>query len=298
MLEQPDWKCVIDAKAGLGEEPHWFADEQALYWTDGFRPALYRTTLQPRVDTREWLMPEEIGSFALCRSRDKALVALETGVFVLDFESGATTRHVDAPFDTAEMQFNDGRCDPAGRFWVGPRYHPDSKLPFGRGWIYRLDDRGFVPVIDEVTGTNGIAWSPDARTMYMSDRRKGQITAFDFDLQSGTPSNRWRFSAVPQSGYNPDGASVDSEGGYWTTYPLEGLIVRYTPDGRVHRQLKAPTLVPTMVAFGGPDLATLFVTTAAGREPDAPLPREPLAGGLFSCNVGARGLPEHRYAFL
>jgi sugar lactone lactonase YvrE len=299
-MEKPDWECVLDAQAGLGEVPFWYEDEQALYWIDGFRPSLNRTTFGrslAETKTHEWLTPEEIGSFVLCRDRDTALVALETGIFSLDLKSGATRKLNDATYDVANHQYNDGRCDPAGRYWVGTRRRLGSKAPDGSGWFYRMDDRGLVPVIDDITMANGIAWSPDGRTMYVADRPKWQITAFDFNIAEGTVSNRRKFCTVP-TGFIPDGAAVDSEGGYWIAYYRSGLIVRFTPDGKLDRELKAPTMLPTMVAFGGPDLATMYVTSSVVDPVKPNDPREPFAGGIFRCDVGARGIPEHRYAFL
>jgi sugar lactone lactonase YvrE len=298
-MEQPRWECVLDAKAGLGEVPLWFADDDALYWIDGYRPSLNRTQFGKTIAdtrTREWITPEEIGSFALCADGKRAVVALETGIFSLDLARGATRKLHDAAYDMKQLQFNDGRCDPAGRYWVGTRKRLGATLPDGSGWFYRMDDRGLVPLIDDITAANGIAWSRDGSTMYIADRPKWQITCFDYDVRTGGVSNRRKFADVPV-GRIPDGAAVDSEGGYWIAYYRAGLIVRFDRNGKLDRELKAPTMLPTMIAFGGPDLATMFVTTSIRdpMNPEGPLERD--AGALFRCNVGARGIPEYRYAF-
>ena len=291
--ECPDWICALDAKARLGECPTWDGAEQALFWIDSFAPALNR--FDPATGaTRRWALPDPVGSFALVEGRHAAVVALGSGLHELDLGTGATGLLHAAPYDQVNYRFNDGRCDRQGRFWVGATRQHDSQEPDGGAAVWRLD-RGELS--RQVTGTtiaNGTAFSPDGRTMYLADRPNWQVLAFDFDPVAGIASNRRTFARVPE-GHYPDGAAVDAEGGYWCALFRAGRILRFAPDGRLDRDLKAPSLMPTMICFGGPDLSTMFVTTTAWLLGKAGRAQEPQGGGLFRCDVGATGLPERRY---
>lgn len=288
--EEPEWDLVLDARASVGEVPIWSAEESALYWIDIQAPTLNRTELGSG-RTRTWRFPDDVGCYGLSADRSIAVVALHSGIYRLDLVTDELVKVHDAPYDRQHMRFNDGRCDPRGRFWVGTIRLPDSPLPDGSGAFWRLDDRGLVRQIDDITVANGIAFSPDEATMYLADRPGWQILAFDYDPETGSATGRRRFAGVPE-GQFPDGAAVDRDGGYWIALFAAGRIARFLPDGTLDRLLAAPVTHPTMVAFGGPDLATLYVTTARAFLDDAGLEREPHAGGIFACDVGARGLPE------
>jgi sugar lactone lactonase YvrE len=291
--ESPDWTCALDAKAKLGECPTWDGQGQALFWIDSFAPSLNR--LDPvTAATRSWALPDPVGSFALVEGRDAAVVALGSGLHELDLATGATRLLHAARYDQTHYRFNDGRCDRQGRFWVGTTRLHDSDHADGGASVWRLERGALSQQITGTTIANGTAFSPDGRTMYLADRPNWCILAFDFDPERGVASNRRVFARVPE-GHYPDGAAVDAEGGYWCALFRAGLIARFAPDGRLDRLLKAPSLMPTMICFGGEDLGTMFVTTTAwllGKEGRA---REPQGGGVFRCDVGARGLPEPRY---
>jgi sugar lactone lactonase YvrE len=284
---------VLDARAEVGECPTWCPEERALYWIDIYGPALFRTDPESGA-TRRWDLPSPVGCFGLREGQQAAIVALADGVYELNLETGALTLLHGAPFDTAHYRFNDGRCDRQGRFWAGSTRWPDSPRPFGTSAFWRCDAGGLTLGIDNTSIANGIAFSPDGRVMYVADRPNWQILAFDYDPATGTPSNRRRFATVPE-GEVPDGAAVDAEGGYWIAMFRAGRILRFTPEGRLDRDLKAPTILPTMICFGGPDLATLYVTSSRRHLEDAQRTAEPLAGGIFRCDVGARGIAEPRW---
>jgi sugar lactone lactonase YvrE len=294
MQETPDWKCVFDGRMTLAEEPLWCAEEGALYWIECFElPALHRLEIASGAH-RSWPLPEDGATFAL-KKTGGALVALATGLAELDFRSGKLARLLDAPFDTHNYRFNDGRCDRAGRFWVGTLREPHSKEPEGGGAFYRYDGKTLAAAVPGITIANGLAWSPDNRVMYVADRPNWRILAFDFDFAQGTASNRRVFATVPE-GQIPDGATVDVEGGYWIAIATAGRILRFLPDGRLDRDIKSPVTLTTKVAFGGPGHRTLFATTGSRLYDAEKLKREPLAGKLIAFDAGVAGIPEPRFA--
>ncbi|MGE4239004.1 SMP-30/gluconolactonase/LRE family protein [Ramlibacter sp.] len=292
----PEWSCVLDAKANVGEVPIWSARSQRLYWIDIYAPSLNRTDPLTGA-TQTWRFTSPIGSYALDADEAFALVALQEGYFKLDLRTGASSMLFAAPYDVANYRFNDGRCDRQGRFWVGTARLRDSTQPDGGASFYRLDAQGPVRLIEGVTIANGIAWSPDGRTMYLADRPNWQMLAFDYDPASGVPSNRRRFAGL-NVGEIPDGAVVDSEGFYWIALMDAGKILRFSPAGELDRILEAPTLQPTMITFGGHDYRTLFVTTAAHDRGSKEAAAERLAGGIFSLDLDVRGIPEPRVKWL
>ena len=285
--EAVEWDCILDAKAAGAEMPVWVEDDNALYWADLLGRSVNRLDIFSSIN-RRWEMPEMVGTFALCPDRSKALIALRTGLFKLDLGTSKLSPLVDAPYDTENYHFNDGRCDADGRFWVGTMRSSGSSLPNGGAAWYRFDGNGLSRQIDGTTIANGLAWSPDGRTMYVADRPNWQILAFDYDTDKSIPSGRRIFARVPE-GQIPDGAAIDRDGGYWIALFGAGRIVKFSPDGQLERDLKAPTMHPTNIAFGGNGHSTMFVTTARIL---ADVEAEPLAGGLFCADVKACGFPE------
>ena len=291
--ESVNWQCFADIGTKLGEVPTWSSPDNALFWIDSHSGMLHKTDFTNRT-TSTWKLPAAVGSFGLCKDRRFAVVAIETGIVRLDLQDGSVEILFDAPYDRTNFQFNDGKCDPAGRFWVGTMRKYRSTLPNGTAAFYRVDDRGMSAQITDITIANGLAWSPDGRTMYIADRPNWQILAFDYDVRTGEATNRRRFVSVTE-GEIPDGAAVDADGGYWIAMFRAGRILRFTPDGRLDRDLKAPTSFPTMVTFGGPDLSTMFVTTA-NVPPKGSATPEAHAGAVFCAKVGALGLEAHNFS--
>ena len=281
---------ALDALARLGEGPVWDARERALYWVDIRAPALHR--FEPATGAvRTWPMPEAIGSVAL-RERGGPLVALRSGLHVLDPASGALTLACAPEPDRTENRLNDGRCDREGRFWVGSMH---EREPGPTGALYRVDpDRRSHRIFDGITIPNGLGWSPDGRVMYFTDTPPRTIHAYDFDAGTGTPGEARVFARVPQDAGYPDGATVDAEGFLWSAHWDGWRVTRYAPDGRVDRVIGLPVQRPTCCAFGGDALDVLYVTSAAAGLGSAERARGPLAGGLFAVEVGVRGLPEPR----
>jgi sugar lactone lactonase YvrE len=285
-------RCVLDIRASLGECPVWSGDEQVLYWVDINAPSLNR--FDPATGENIAMpMPESIGCFALCASGG-FVVALRNG-FWLASKDGKLTRKVgNAPYDAAHHRFNDGRCDARGRLFAG---YMNEARDTASAALVRLDpDFTQTQVISGMTISNGLAWSPDGRTMYHADTPTRTINAYDYDPAAALPSHPRVFARFTAEGDRPDGAAVDSEGCYWSALYRGAKVVRIAPDGRVLAAFAVPAMCPTMCAFGGRDLRTLFVTSARQQRSDDELRRLPQSGGIFAMPVDAPGLPEPKFA--
>jgi sugar lactone lactonase YvrE len=220
---------------------------------------------------------------------------LRSGFSFVDPADGRVTPIADPGHDRATTRFNDGRCDRAGRFWAGTMYEPRDRTAAA---LYRLDaGLSVVRVAGEVIVANGLAFSPDDRIMYWSDSRQAIVWAFDFNLAAGTIANRRVLRRFAPAEGRPDGAAVDAEGFYWSALYDGGRVVRIDPrSGAIVREIALPVRCPTMPAFGGQDLKTIFVTSARHDRPTDELARQPLAGAIFAIDVDVPGLPEPRFA--
>lgn len=284
--------CVLDARASLGECPVWSVEERVLYWADINAPSLNRYD-PASGENRILPMPESIGCFAL-RERGGFVVALRNGLWFARSDGTLERKIADAPYDPAHHRFNDGRCDPRGRFYAGSM---NEKRDASTAGLWRLDpDLALRPVLDNLTISNGLAFSPDGGTMYHADTPTYTIRAFDYDADAGTPSNPRVFARFTEEGDRPDGAAVDSEGHYWTALYRAGKVLRLSPAGAVLESFAVPAMCPTMCAFGGDDLRTLYVTSARQHRPDDELERLPHSGGIFAMRVAVPGRREPRFA--
>lgn len=261
--------------ASVGESPVWRAAEQALYWVD--IPA--QQIVRLRVESGErhaWRLPEKVACIAFDR-RGTVLAGCETGLFAVTLPDrgsqadphgdpmNVTGRLLAAPrFAAGGMRFNDGRCDRQGRFWSGTMVQ-DMSAANPVGALYRFDAQGVLsaPVVDGLITQNGLAWSPDGKTMYLSDSHplRRLIWAFDYDTDTGEPRSRRVFADLHHHVGRPDGAAVDADGCYWICANDAGQLLRFTPSGKLDRRIAVPALKPAMCAFGGRDLDTLYVTS-------------------------------------
>ena len=287
-------ELIVDARNAVGECPVWVPEENALYWVDIPAGGLQRWSAETG-HVHAWRAPQMLACIA--RHRDGGWVAgMESGFFHLHpHNDGSLDSNLLAPVEHArtDMRLNDGRCDRQGRFWAGSMVlNMGANAADGTLYRYSAGQRG--PLEAQLSGfivPNGLGFSPDGRTMYLSDSHPlvQQIWAFDYDTDSGTPSNRRLFVDMHQFPGRPDGAAVDAEGGYWICANDAGLIHRFTPDGRLDRSLAVPVKKPSMCAFGGSRLDTLFVTSI---RPGDDHDEQSLAGGVFALNPGVKGLPE------
>ncbi|ASC88614.1 glucurono-1,5-lactonase [Pseudomonas fragi] len=289
-------ELILDARNATGESPVWSTTEQALYWVDIPAKRLHRWS---PADGKEqsWQASQMLACIAQAGD-GHWIAAMENGLF-------AITPHADGSLDSRllasvthaqpGMRFNDGRCDRQGRFWAGTMLM-DMAAGAPVGAMYRYNAGQTEPLTAQLQGfivPNGLAFSPDGNTLYLSDSHPDvqKIWAFDYDTDSGTPHNRRLFVDMTQHPGRPDGAAVDADGCYWICGNDAGLIHRFTPEGKLDRSLAVPVKKPAMCAFGGADLDTLFVTSI---RPAGDLADQPLAGGVFALRPGVKGLPEPR----
>jgi sugar lactone lactonase YvrE len=288
---------MLDARATIGESPLWAAAENALYWMDIKKPALHR--FDPRTGAvREWGLTSDIGGFALLENCDAAVVALRQGLYRLEFSSGALIQLATAPFDTALFRFNEGACDVNGRFWIGVMCDPTSgKTSHEKGSLHSFKLSSGLRREDDLSDLhNGMAWNADSTSFYLSHSNEQDIFRFPYDSTSGRLGEKRLFASLPGSLGIPDGAAVDSEGGYWCACHGGGRLRRFGPDGKYDRDILLPVSQPTMCAFGGNDLDELYITSARDQLSAEQLEQEPLAGGLLRVRPGIHGI--RRYCFV
>ena len=284
--------CVLNIRATLGEGPVWCPVEQALYWVDILSKTVNRFDPETGAN-RVWHVPDLVGCMAL-RESGGAILALRHGLAVLDFETGEVSPVAEPGGLTDDVRFNDGKCDRRGRFFAGTMHNPETE---GQGHLYHYDPDGSLHQVERgITTSNGLGWSPDNTVFYYTDTMQRAIHAYDYDIDTGTISNRRLFAAVPDESGRPDGLTVDSAGYVWGTHWEGWRVTRYAPDGSIDKMVEVPVARPTSCNFGGRDLSTLYVTSAAMDGIFPKDPREPLAGGIFAIPCDDPGLPEPRFA--
>ncbi|CAN7545490.1 SMP-30/gluconolactonase/LRE family protein [Rhizobacter sp. LjRoot28] len=290
-----DWQLAVPPTAVLGESPAWHAGEQCLYYCDIAAHQLRR--FDPATgELRQWQFGTHVASVAPMAD-GALLLAQRNGLWRFEPSAGRHELLVPPPYDLGAFRFNDGKCDPQGRFWVGTL--SDAREPVAA--LYRFDaQHELTEMVGGLTVANGLAFSPDGRTLYHSDTTAHAIYAADFEPTRGTLSNRRVFAQFPKKdagqglsryGGRPDGAAVDLEGCYWVAMFEGARVLKLSPTGEVLRELPLPVQCPTMPCFGGPDLRTLYLTTSREKRPDAELASQPWAGGVLSLRVDVPGLP-------
>ena len=284
-------EVLLDAGATIGESPTWSPKDGALYWIDIKKPALYRLHLVTG-SQRCWPLTAEIGAFALDADLAGAVVALRTGIFRLDFASGLLALLAPPPFDPALHRFNEGACDATGRFWVGVMYDPLGQYssPARKAALHSFTIEGGLrrePDCAELH--NGMAWSADCRMFYLSHSEEREISIFEVSVQ-GHIGKRRTFATVPEALGLPDGAAIDTKGGYWCALHGGGRLRRFNGDGTVDRDIPLPVSQPTMCAFGGEALDVLYVTSAIDKLSVEQLQQEPHAGSLLCLRPGEIGI--------
>lgn len=291
MERRDDVELLHAAGAIVGEGPVWDADTGDLVWVDilGRRVHRYARDGGPREPLET---PLDVGA-VVPRRGGGLVLALQDGFWLAD-RGGPPRRLAPVEADDPGSRFNDGKCDPSGRFWAGTMEYSGAD---DRGALYRLDPDGTVS--RHVTGvriSNGLAWSADGRTMYYIDSLAGSVDAFDFDAHAGTVSGRRVAVAFERDGSVPDGMSIDEEGHLWIAFFGASCVRRYDPaDGSCSVQVDLPAPHITSCAFGGPDLDELYITSAARDLDAAGRAAHPGAGGLFRIRPGIRGTAPDRF---
>lgn len=283
-------ELVLDAQALLGECPRWSVREQVLYWVDIAAQTLNRFDPITRSNVAR-TFDEPVACFA--ERRDGGFVLAMRNRFAVIDHFDATPRWWGEAVEVPPGgRFNDGRCDPAGRFLAGTIDFDES-----RGALYRLAPDGEVmQLAGGARSANGLAFSPDGSHMYWSDTRNHVVRVYRYDALAGKLGGPSTFAEFAPGSGRPDGASVDAEGCYWSALYDGGRVVRFAPDGRRLSEAALPARHATMIAFGGDDLRTAYVTTARQQLDQEELQRHPNSGGIFSFRVSVPGLPEPMFA--
>lgn len=286
--EEGVFSLVADSRSQLGESPVWSEAEQVLYFVDIRGPSINR--FDPATgDLQRFMLEEEIGCIGLCRGGG-FIAGLRSGIWRLDGQGRSVAKLADNPEGTETSRFNDGRVGPDGRFYAGTV--DESRQHKAR--LYRYDSDGLAPLMDGLMTSNGLAFSPDGTTMYHVDSPASKVTMRDFDRSSGSIAGNSRvLIEIPDNpAARPDGATVDAEGCYWLAIFGAAVVRRFSPEGALLAEYPVPVKCPTMPAFGGPDMRTLYVTTAGSRRPPEEMAQFPQSGSLFAMRAPVAGLPE------
>jgi len=301
------WQALTTSPCELGESPFWHPHEQMLYWVDIPGKKIQRANVHlGTVDT--WDMPSEPGCIAPAASGG-LVMALRHGVFRAHSWGGPLQRIATLDYDPSRMRANDGKCDPLGRFWIGTM---DESRAAHDAALYCLDGRGGgTPNLSRKAGpattANGLAWSPDGRTLYWADTPAHVVWAWDVEPATNTLRAQRTFHQFPpkpadwqfgQAGYpgRPDGAAVDVDGNYWVAMFEGGRLCQFAADGRLLAEVPTPLQCPTMACFGGDDLRTLYLTSARHKRSAAELQAFALSGCVLSMRAPVPGLPVNFYA--
>lgn len=290
-------ELIIDMKAMVGEGAVWDHREKALYWVDilGKKVHIYRTT---RKTCRTINVKKLIGT-VVPRKSGGLILALQDGFYFLDEKTEELTFITDPERDKPENRFNDGKCDPAGRFWAGTmalKKPEDGPRPF-TGALYCLDTNLEVrKVIQGLSVSNGIIWNREGTVMYLIDTTVRQVWAYDFDCTKGIPSGRRVAIEVPKEHGAPDGMTIDADGKLWIAMWGGSKVSRWDPASGQHMMdIYIPAKNVTSCAFGGENLDELFITTARAGLDNDELERYPVSGGLFKVKPGVSGIEANMF---
>jgi sugar lactone lactonase YvrE len=292
-------EVALDARDGVGEGPFWDEVEGALWWVDIVGRAVQRW--QPATgDHRRWPMLD-FPSAVVLRERGGLLLAMRDGLCFMDPATGALERFCAPDAERPDNRSNEAKCGPTGDFWLGTmdnNLHPDGsprEMQGGRGALYRVRPNGGVTrEVDGVGLSNTLAWTDGGRTLLFADTLTGVISAFAV-RDDGSIGDRRVFSDEKLPGYC-DGSAIDNQGYLWNARFAGSSLIRFAPDGRVDRRLQLPITNPTSCCFGGPDLRTLYVTSARfGLGPEQ-IARNPAEGTVLAIDMDVVGTPSVKFA--
>lgn len=278
--------------AMLGEGPCWHATEKVLYWVDIWGKSLHRFNPANGND-EQWEIGEMVGTVAP-RQRGGLILGLERGFAFFEPDSQSIER-LPALEDDTVTRFNDGKCDPLGRFWCGSM---DQKEETSIGTLYRLDsDQKVQPIEQDLGISNGMGWNPDRTAMYHIDSPTKTVFKYDYDSETGNVTNRRpAFKLGPDDGW-PDGMTTDSEGMIWLAEWAGARVCRRNPDsGEILTQIDVPAPHTSACCFGGENMNELYITTARKGLTDEQLEQYPMSGCLFRAKTNVVGSDTYAFA--
>lgn len=278
---------LIDQKASLGEGPSWDAVNHQLLWVDIEEKKVF--LYDPKNGTNRTIQLDQYVGAIVPRVSGGAVAALQNGFYAMDLDIGVLTQIINPEKDIPGNRFNDGKCDPAGRFWAGSMSTGDI---FSPGSLYCLDtDMSCKKMLTDITTSNGIAFSPDNNIMYYIDSPTKEVAAFNYNLSTAEITNKRVVVTLPEGGGIPDGMTIDSNGMLWVAQWGGYQISHWNPyTGELLGTIPIPAALVTSCVFGGDNLDELYITTARVDLSDEDLAKQPYAGGLFISKPGVKGL--------
>ncbi|KJH71052.1 SMP-30/gluconolactonase/LRE family protein [Aliterella atlantica] len=288
-LIQSSVQNVLSARARLGECPLWDETNQRLYWVDVYNQRVHE--FDPTSGRDRYFDLDSVVSAIACSGKDRLLVALRDRLVFLDLQIGSIEHLYQIEFPHPDTRFNDGKCDPQGRFWIGSV----SEIP-GQAALYRYDPDGSLHLMETgLTISNGLGWSPDGATFYLTDSAQHKIFAYRFDPQSGSISDRRIVVDLSNEAVEPDGLAIDRQGNLWSALWDGWCIVCFNSIGQEILQVKMPVQRPTCPTFGGTDLTDLYITSASVGLSQKEIQQGFFAGDLFRLSTVFPGMPAHRF---
>lgn len=301
-----NWQVVSATPCEVGESPFWHPHEQQLYWVDIPRKTIHRCNVfMGTLESWTLAAPHDLEPGCIApAARGGLVIALRDGIYRAPTWGGALEKLAAAAHDGATTRFNDGKCDPLGRFWASTIYEPRDVR---QAALFCLQGDALLRMADGATVGNGLAWSADSRSLYWADTTAHVVRAWDWDSTGNVLSRPRVFRqfafkpagwqpGAPGYGGRPDGAAVDSEGNYWVAMFEGARVLKLSPAGEVLAEIPTPMYCPTMVCFGGDDWQTLYLTSARHGRPTAELQAMPLSGAVLSLRVDVPGLPVNFFA--
>ena len=290
--------AIFHKQCNLGEGPLWDERSSSLYALDCMGKTLYQMRSNGDL-LNEWRLPHTPASFVL-NEAGEILMAYRRGLAIVSPSASISEHAIACSVDFEREIFNDGKCDPSGRFWVGTMDRwvgvPGRESTTSVGAIYCMgSDLAVKRVAAGVSLSNGFAWSPDGKYMYHCDTRAQKITRWEYGAANGVISSPSIFVDFSERHGRPDGCTIDSEGGVWVAEIGASKIVRFNESGVETDEVVVPTTRPTSAIFGGPDFRTLYVTSMRNGLTPEQLEAEPLAGSIFAVSLPIPGMKEPRF---
>lgn len=281
-------ECVCETKAVLGEGPSWLSSRKQVLWVD-IESSLVCLFDPGKKENKTFAMGCHVGSVVPAANGD-VVAATQKGFTRLELDSGNLTPLCDPEEHLPDNRFNDGKCDPSGRFWAGTMGYDETQTS---GSLYVLDENlKSRKILDGISISNGLAWTQDHRTMYYIDTPTMRVDAFDFDPIDSKIQNRRTAIRIPEGIGYPDGMTIDREGMLWICLWDGWAVTRWNPNtGEQLEKISLPVARATSCCFGGTDMDELYITSASTRLNESELEKQPLAGGLFRAKPGVSGLP-------